>query len=334
MLDNSTATPDWSSLPAPIDDGACDHLTGMTLPEVKLAATEGPAVNLAALPGRSVVYAYPRTGQPGLPNPPGWDLIPGARGCSPQSCAFRDHFQELKALGVARVFGVSTQSTEYQREAAQRLHLPFPLLSDAAGALTAALRLPTFEVAGMRLLKRVTLVIDDGRISRVFYPVFPPDKNAETLLAWLKPPPATGHPPQALLELIANSFKRLTGQPLLPPGAPIREAMWHANAVIVAHDTQADPVFFYGNRAALDVFEYAFEDFTRLPSRLSAEPLERAARARLLDRVRREGFINDYSGVRISSSGRRFEITNAVVWNLIDHAGRIHGQAATFSSWR
>lgn len=185
MADNSTATPDWSAIPAPGDDGACDHLPGMRLPAINLPATDGTAVNLAGLPGRSVVYAYPRTGQPGVPNPPGWDLIPGARGCSPQSCAFRDHFAELKTLGVAHLFGLSVQPTDYQREAATRLHLPFPLLSDASGELTAALNLPTFEVAGMRLLKRFTLVIDDGVIRHVFYPVFPPDRNAEMLIAWL-----------------------------------------------------------------------------------------------------------------------------------------------------
>ena len=190
MRDNNTATPDWSSIPAPIDDGACDHLSGAALPAVTLAATDGTSVNLAALPARSVVYAYPRTGQPGVPNPEGWDLIPGARGCSPQSCAFRDHFTELQTLGVARVFGLSVQPTDYQREAAARLHLPFPLLSDAAAELTASLRLPTFEVAGLRLLKRFTLVIDDGLITRVFYPVFPPDENAAQVIAWLKANPS------------------------------------------------------------------------------------------------------------------------------------------------
>ncbi len=190
MTDNSTATPDWSAIPAPTDDGACDHLSGMRLAAIHLPATDGTVVNLASLPGRSVVYAYPRTGQPGVPNLPGWDLIPGARGCSPQSCAFRDHFTELQTLGVARVFGLSVQPTDYQCEAAARLHLPFPLLSDNAGELTAALRLPTFEVAGLRLLKRFTVVIDDGLITRVFYPVFPPDENAAQVIAWLKANPS------------------------------------------------------------------------------------------------------------------------------------------------
>jgi peroxiredoxin len=157
----------------------------MSMPGVGLPATDGRTVDLSKLPGRTVVYAYPRTGKPGVPNPTGWDMIPGARGCSPQSCAFRDHFAELQRLGVAHLFGLSTQDTAYQAEAATRLHLPFPLLSDAGLALTRALRLPTFEVDGMTLLKRLTLVIDGGRIAHVFYPVFPPDQNAAAVVAWL-----------------------------------------------------------------------------------------------------------------------------------------------------
>ena len=142
-------------------------------------------VDLSALPGRVVVYAYPRTGVPGVNNPAGWDLIPGARGCTPQSCAFRDQFEELKNLGVDRLFGLSTQDTAYQREAAERLHLPFPILSDKHLRLTKALRLPTFQTSGMTLLKRLTLVIDNGKIEHVFYPVFPPDRNADEVIAWL-----------------------------------------------------------------------------------------------------------------------------------------------------
>jgi len=132
-----------------------------------------------------VVYIYPRTGVPGQASPQGWDQIPGARGCTPQSCAFRDHFAELKRLGVAHLYGLSTQDSDYQSEAVERLHLPFPLLSDQNLELTRALDLPTFTVAGMTLLKRMAWVIDDGAITKVFYPVFPPDKNAEEVIAWL-----------------------------------------------------------------------------------------------------------------------------------------------------
>jgi peroxiredoxin len=175
-----------TDLPRPIDDGAADHLTGLAVPDLALSATDGAPVNLAKLRGRTVVYAYPRTGEPGKPLIEGWDAIPGARGCTPQSCAFRDHFAELKQLGVAQLFGLSTQDTAYQREAAQRLHLPFAILSDAELDLTRALRLPTFGAGGMTLLKRLTLVIDDGKIVKVFYPVFPPDKNADEVIAWLR----------------------------------------------------------------------------------------------------------------------------------------------------
>ena len=173
-------------IPAPQDDGGARHLTGMKWPDIALAATSGPAVNLSKLKGRAVLYVYPRTGVPGVDAPPGWDDIPGARGCTPQSCGFRDHFAALKALGVARVFGLSTQDTGYQREAAARLHLPFPILSDAELALTRALNLPTFTTSGMTLLKRMALVVDDGVIVKVFYPVFPPDKNAAEVAAWLR----------------------------------------------------------------------------------------------------------------------------------------------------
>jgi len=172
-------------LPAPIDDGACAHLPGQQLPSILLPSTAGDLVNLADLAGTTVVYCYPRTGRPGEALPPGWDEIPGARGCTPQACAFRDHYQELQALH-ARVFGLSTQTTDYQQEAAARLHLPFALLSDAELAFARALRLPTFQVAGMTLIKRLTLIIRDGRIVKVFYPVFPPDKNAEEVIGWLK----------------------------------------------------------------------------------------------------------------------------------------------------
>jgi len=181
---NPNVLPD--DLPVPRDDGAADHLPGMRLADLTLPATSGPAVNLSKLAGRTVLYIYPRTGVPGVPNPDGWDLIPGARGCTPQSCSFRDHFGELTALGVRHLFGLSTQDTGYQREAAERLHLPFPLLSDEQLAFCRAMRLPIFVAAGMTLLKRMALVIDDGVIAKVFYPVFPPDRSAADVVAWLK----------------------------------------------------------------------------------------------------------------------------------------------------
>ncbi len=180
---------DWSRLPPPVDDGGADHLAGMALPALALPATDGRRVDLSALPGRTVVYIYPMTGRPDVPLPEGWDMIPGARGCTPQSCAFRDHFAELRRLGVANVFGLSVQEGDWQREAAERLHLPFALLSDAGLALADALRLPRFRVAGMTLLKRLTLVIDEGRITRAFYPVFPPDAHVGVLVGWLKASP-------------------------------------------------------------------------------------------------------------------------------------------------
>jgi peroxiredoxin len=151
-----------------------------------LRCRDGAQVDLSRLSGRTVVYIYPRTGVPGQALPDGWDQIPGARGCTPQSCSFRDHFAELKALGVAHIHGLSTQDTPYQREAVDRLHLPFPVLSDERLELARAIRLPTFTVAGMTLLRRMALVIDDGVISKVFYPVFPPDKSAAEVIAWLQ----------------------------------------------------------------------------------------------------------------------------------------------------
>jgi peroxiredoxin len=184
-MNHGVDAPDWSTIPAPTDDGAARHLPGTPIPSVPLPATDGTTVDLRALTGRIVVYAYPRTASPGVANPDGWDGIPGAKGCTPQSCAFRDHFAALQALGVKHLFGLSTQDAAYQREAAERLHLPFPILSDERLEFAAALRLPTFEVAGMTLLKRLTLVIDQGRIEHVFYPIFPPDRNASDVLAWL-----------------------------------------------------------------------------------------------------------------------------------------------------
>ena len=173
------------NLPPPVDDGAADHLLDMQVPRISLLSTSGRRVDLSALSApRTVVYCYPRTGVPGQPLPEGWDMIPGARGCTPQTCAFRDHYRELTKLR-ADVFGLSTQTTEYQREAAERLHLSFELLSDSNFAFSDALRLPVFEVSGMRLLKRLTLIIRAGRIEYVFYPVFPPNENANDVLRWL-----------------------------------------------------------------------------------------------------------------------------------------------------
>jgi peroxiredoxin len=175
-----------SDISVPQDDGAADHLAGTRLPDLMLAATDGSNVYLSKLAGRTVIYIYPRTGVPGIDPPPGWDMIPGARGCTPQSCSFRDHFAELRGLGVAHVFGLSTQDTAYQQEAATRLQLPFPILSDEKLGLAKALRLPTFNAASMTLLKRMALVIDNGIITKVFYPVFPPDQSAAQAIAWIQ----------------------------------------------------------------------------------------------------------------------------------------------------
>jgi peroxiredoxin len=173
-------------LPRPTDDGACAHLVGLAMPQVKLRSTSGRTVDLSALgPGRTVIYCYPRTGVPGQALPEGWDAIPGARGCTPQACAFRDHAAELAALG-ARLFGLSTQDTAYQLEMVKRLHLPFEVLSDEALSFSTALHLPTFEVGGARLIKRLTLIVTDGRIEHVFYPVFPPDRSASDVVIWLR----------------------------------------------------------------------------------------------------------------------------------------------------
>lgn len=181
---------DWSKIPAPEDDGAAAHLVGMTIPPVSLRATNHTVVVLSELEGRTVVFAYPRTGEPGkISLVDDWDMIPGARGCTPQTCAFRDLFAELKAAGAKHVFGLSTQSNDYQTEMASRLHLPFPVLSDEKLELVEALNLPVMEAAGLTLIKRLALVIDDARITHVFYPVFPPDRNAGDVLEWLKANP-------------------------------------------------------------------------------------------------------------------------------------------------
>jgi peroxiredoxin len=184
MSSSHLALPD--DLPVPVDDGAAHHLRGARLPDVALTATDGGTVSLARLAGRTVAYAYPRTGEPGRPGlTQDWDTIPGARGCTPQACDFRDHHADLKARGVDQVYGLSTQTSAYQREAAQRLHLPFPLLADPHRAFALAARLPVFEAGGTVLLRRLTLVIDDGVVSHLFYPVFPPDQSARQVLEWL-----------------------------------------------------------------------------------------------------------------------------------------------------
>jgi peroxiredoxin len=174
-------------LPVPVDDGACDHLAGMRMPQIALLSTEGELVDLGKVSAkkRTVLFFYPRSGRPDAPQIAGWDDIPGARGCTPQSCAYRDYFAEFVGLETL-VFGVSTQDTEYQLEFATRTKLPYPLLSDRDLELTKALRLPTFEAGGMTLIKRLALVTREGHIEKVFYPVFPPDKNAEQVLAYLQ----------------------------------------------------------------------------------------------------------------------------------------------------
>ncbi len=173
-------------LPEPVDDGAADHLPGAKVPPVALRSTAGTTVDLSDLPGRTVVYCYPLTGRPDRDVvPAGWDEIPGARGCTPQACAFRDRHAELRSLR-ARVYGLSVQSTDYQREAKERLHLPFDLLSDADLAFTRSLDVPTFTVEGQTYVKRTTLIVRAGRVEKVFYPVSPPDRNADEVIEWLK----------------------------------------------------------------------------------------------------------------------------------------------------
>jgi peroxiredoxin len=179
-----------AGLPVPRDDGACLHLAGMRLPAVALRSTADRVVDVAEAARRpAVFFFYPRSGRPGEPVPPGWDAIPGARGCTPQSCAFRDRFPDFARRGV-RVFGVSSQDTEYQKELAARTRLPYEVLSDRDFVLTDTLRLPTFAFNGMRLIRRLTLVAWGSRIAKVFYPVFPPDRNAAEVLSWLERRPA------------------------------------------------------------------------------------------------------------------------------------------------
>ena len=172
-------------LPVPQDDGAADHLKGKRLPNVKLAATNGQVIDLGDLPGTVVIYCYPMTGRPNVPLPDGWDQIPGARGCTPQSCSFRDHYQEIRALG-ADVIGLSVQNTDYQKEMAERLQLPFSVVSDIHYEFQKALNLPTFQAAGMTLLKRLTLIVKNGGVGEVHYPIFPSDSDPDWVIDRLK----------------------------------------------------------------------------------------------------------------------------------------------------
>jgi peroxiredoxin len=183
IMNNLNVLPD--NLPAPIDDGACKHLPGLKLPDITLPATSGDHINLSALNGTVVLYFYPMTGRPDVALPDGWDEIPGARGCTPQACAFRDHHADLKSLG-SDVFGISTQDNQYQKEAKERLHLPFDLISDKDLELKEALSLPTFIVEKHELFKRFTLIVKDFVIVKVFYPVFPPNENPDNVISWLQ----------------------------------------------------------------------------------------------------------------------------------------------------
>ena len=186
----STDFPLPDDLPVPEDDGAADHLRGAETVDVALPATNGATVSLRELPPRTVIYVYPLTGRPDTDViPEGWEDVPGARGCTPESRGFQSQYEELRDEGVGEVFGLSTQSVEYQREARDRLHLPFELLSDAERELADELDLPTFAVGGDEYLKRLTLVVSGGRIERVFYPIFPPDEHASEVLEWVRDDP-------------------------------------------------------------------------------------------------------------------------------------------------
>ncbi|MFC9630403.1 redoxin family protein [Streptomyces mirabilis] len=188
LMTDYTSVP--ADLPVPEDDGAATHLPGTKVPHLELQGTGGTAVRLDVLgAGRTVVYIYPLTGRPGVDLPDGWDSIPGARGCTPEACGFRDHYQDLLAAGADGVFGLSSQETDYQREVVERLHLPFQMLSDPAHSLAQELSLPTFETSGLTLYKRLTLIIRDGVVEHVFYPIFPPNEHADQVLTWLRDNP-------------------------------------------------------------------------------------------------------------------------------------------------
>lgn len=189
MADDYTTLP--ADLPVPADDGCAAHLPGASVPALRLSTSDGGVVDLGALPtGRTVIYLYPLTGRPGVDLPEGWDSIPGARGCSTEACSFRDHYDELRRAGAAEIYGMSSQLPDYQAEVVERLHLPFPMLSDPGFALGDALDLPTFAAPGHeRLYARLTLIISDGRIEHVFYPIFPPNTHSEQVLDWLRSHP-------------------------------------------------------------------------------------------------------------------------------------------------
>lgn len=186
---NSLQQVDWSKIPEPKDDGEAEHLTGMGWPDLSLPATSGELVNIAQLEGLTIVFAYPMTGRPDVPLPDNWDMTPGARGCTPQACSFRDAETELNNAGVSQIFGLSVQDTAYQQEARERLHLPYHLLSDADGGFQNALMPPMLKVAQMTLFRRISYAVRGGTIEKVWYPVFPPDRNVDDVLDWLKDRP-------------------------------------------------------------------------------------------------------------------------------------------------
>jgi len=186
MNQSNLLKPDWSKIPAPELDVSLEHLNNFIIPEIKLLSTSVDEIDLSKLNGLSIIYVYPMTGQPNVALPKGWDEIPGARGCTPQSCSFRDNFLELKKLNIENIFGLSSQTTKYQKEMSERLHLPYPILSDEKLVFANALKLPTFKVDNMNLIKRITLIINNNKIIKYFYPVFPPDQNVNDVIFWLK----------------------------------------------------------------------------------------------------------------------------------------------------